>query len=100
MERRISPSKVSEMILPVVSTEAWPDTKISSPTRVAGLKGRCETGVSEDFGYSIIGASPAWCVSTTLLRGAPGRIEREHRAAHAAIGQLREVARAGAWRCD
>ena len=66
MERRISPSKVSEMILPVVSTEAWPDTKMSSPTRVAGLKGRCDTGVSEDFGYSIIGASPAWCVCRRL----------------------------------
>ena len=47
IERRTSPSKLSDTILPVASTEAWPDTKTNGPTLTQGENGRCERGEIE-----------------------------------------------------
>ena len=46
IERRNSPSNVPQTIFPLASTEAWPETKIKSPTTTAGLNGKCDVGVS------------------------------------------------------
>src|SRR5262245_35678939 len=45
IDRRNSPSKVSETIAPLSSTEAWPETRIRSPTTTAGLTGREDLGM-------------------------------------------------------
>ncbi len=54
----ISPRRSSRDDFPVLSTEAWPETKIRSPTTTAGLKGRWgDRRVGAKRGYSMVGMS-------------------------------------------
>ena len=78
-ERRNSPAKVSLTIWPVGSTDAWPETKIRSHPRTAGLNGRCEVGVLVSRGIGD-GSPHRVCVANSVpgSSGQTGRCNRRH----------------------